>query len=275
MPEDMIQIRGELEGPTSIILAGVHGDEKCGTEALLKLIPNLQIKKGIVWFGYGNPRAIEKNVRYTETNLNRMFKSDDELDDTEKSSYEYERARFLKKYLDKADALLDLHASFTPGAKPFVLCEANANDIVKYLPFDLMVTGFDEVEPGGTDYYMNKMGKIGICAECGYLGDPESTKRAEESIIFFLKARGHIDGEVVAKGLSYIHMYQLYLTKTNKFVLAKPFKDFEEIRSGQVVGTDGSEEIRAPKDSIILFARDRNQINDEGFLLGEKKSSLA
>jgi len=167
-------LNGEKEGPRSIILAGVHGNERCGVEALQNLLPTLKINRGTVWFAYGNPRAIQKNVRYTEANLNRMFKPDKELTKEEKNSYEYERAQFLKTYLDKADVLLDVHSSFTQGAKPFVLCENNALEVAKNLPFDLMVSGFDEVEPGGTDYYMNKAGKIGICAECGYLGNPIS-----------------------------------------------------------------------------------------------------
>ena len=91
MKEEFTQLIGEKEGPTSIILAGVHGDEKCGVEAFKKLLPNLQIEKGRVWFGYGNPRAIEENKRFTEANLNRMFKGDEELSKKDKNSYEYKK----------------------------------------------------------------------------------------------------------------------------------------------------------------------------------------
>jgi len=269
MLDEIIQLKGEEEGPKSIILAGVHGNERCGVDALQTLLPTLKIDRGIVWFVYGNPRAIEKNIRYTEANLNRMFKPDNELSDADKKSYEYQRAQFLKQYLDKSDILLDLHASFTLGAKPFVLCEPNAIEIAKYLPFDLMVTGFDSVEPGGTDYYMNKVGKVGICAECGYLGNQESTERAKNSILSFLKTRGHIEGKITANKLSYIRMYQLYVTKADKFTLAKPFKDFDKISKNQVIGIDGRNKVVAQRDGVILFARNVKRIGDEAFLLGE------
>jgi succinylglutamate desuccinylase len=275
MFEKITQITGKNVGPTSIILAGVHGNERCGIDAFKKIIPTLKIEAGDVFFIYGNPKAIEVNQRFTEANLNRMFKNDDLLSDVEKNSYEYKRVQFLKTYLNQAGALLDIHASFTPNSKPFIICEANAKGIAEYLPVNMIVSGFDQVEPGGTDYYMNSIGKIGICLECGYLNDPKSAVIAKKSIISFLEARGHISNNSKISKQSYIKIYDLCFTKTNNFSLIKPFADFEEILSGQVIGTDGEEEIKTKKDSMILFAQNKNKVGEEAFLLGEKKNSLA
>ncbi|MEI6479932.1 MAG: succinylglutamate desuccinylase/aspartoacylase family protein [bacterium] len=272
MYENVIELVGREPGPTSMILVGVHGNEKCGVEALNKILSKLEIQKGKAFFAYGNPQSIDQNVRYTEANLNRMFKSDELLSEKEKESYEYSRAQFLKKYLDQADVLLDIHASYTPASQRFIICEPNSKEIVKYLPFSLIVSGFDQVEPGGTDYYMNSIGKIGICVECGYLGDQKSTEIAEESIYTFLRAREHVSGERQIYTQNYIQMYSIYITKNN-FKLTKEFSDFEEINLGQVIGTDGKEEVRAQKDSIILFARNVETGGEEAFLLGEKKKA--
>ena len=274
MFEKIIQLTGQKAGPTSIILAGVHGNEKCGIEALQNILPNLEIERGRVWFGYGNPRAIENNQRFAETNLNRIFKGDSLLSGDEKKSYEYERAQFLKKYLDQASALLDIHASFTPESKPFIICEANAKGIIENLPVDLIVSGFDQVEPGGTDYYMNSLGKIGICVECGYLNDPKSAKIAEKSIFAFLKTRGHLKNDATSRDQSYLRMYEKYYAKTDSFSLSQSFEDFETIEKDQLIGIDGKEEIRAKKQSLILFAHNRKRAGSEAFLLGEKKNSL-
>ena len=262
-------------GPTSVVLAGVHGDERAGIEAFKKILPTLQIEKGQVFFGYGNPRAIASNARFVETNLNRMFKPDFMLSEEEKTSYEYARAQLIKKYLDQSDALLDIHASRTPNSTPFVICESNAKGIVEYLPISLVVSGFDTVEPGGTDYYMNSLGKIGVCVECGYFGDPESSRVAEKSIFAFLKSRGHIANDTTPQRQSYLRMYEIYITKTSSFTLAKSFNDFEEVLAGQIIGIDGKKEIYTEKDGVILFARNRKEIACEAFLLGEKKNSLA
>lgn len=268
MREEIIELKGEAPGPTSIILAGVHGDELCGPLAFEKILPNLTIERGQVFFGYGNPQAIEKNVRQLETNLNRMFKSDEDLNEQDKNSYEYKRAQFLKIYLDQSSALLDIHASSDPKSPPFIICEANGEETARCLPVNLVVSGFDKIEPGGTDYYMNKNGNIGVCIECGYRGDPTTSQTAETAIINFLISRGHITGSIETHKQSPIKIFNLYFSQTNHFRLAKDFADFTKIKSGEIIGLDGNKEIRAPKDCAILFAQNTNKIGDEAFLLG-------
>ena len=273
MFEEITKIVGR-EGTTSIVLVGVHGDEKCGVEALEKILPNLEIERGTVLFGYGNPRAIETNKRYTETNLNRMFNDDELLTAKEKGSYEYRRAQFLKTYLDKTEALLDIHASSIPNTRAVAICEANAKEIVKFFPINLVVSGFDKVEPGGTDYYMNSIGKVGICLECGYMKDPQSAKIAEESIFAFLKARGHMTNNLSPQKQTYVQMFKKYFAKTDKFTLSKSFENFEALEENQLIGIDGQEEVKTSNRSLILFAHNGTKVGDEVFLLGEEKESL-
>ena len=272
--EEIIKISGREKGTTSVVLVGIHGDEKCGIEALEKILPTLEIERGVVLFGYGNTRAIEAGKRFIEANLNRMFNGDEQLGANDKQSYEYNRAQFLKTYLNQADALLDIHASSIPNSRAFVICEANASEIVKFFPIDLIVSGFDKVEPGGTDYFMNKNGKIGICLECGYMKNPQSTKVAEESIFAFLKARGHIKNDLTPQKQSYIQMFKKYFAKTDTFTLSKPFENFEVVEKDQLIGIDGQERINSPKRSLILFAHNGTKIGDEVFLLGEEKEGF-
>lgn len=268
--EKIIELIGQTDGSTSIILVGVHGDEICGPIALSKILPTLKIERGRVLFGYGNPKAIKARVRHFEADLNRMFKPEEILSAREPNSYEYNRAKFLREYLDQADALLDIHSSSNPNSQPFIICEENAKDIRKYLPFDLVVSGFDAIEPGGTDYYMNKQSKIGICIECGNSNDPKAISLAEKSILEFLKARGHISGELKRYQQDLINMYSLYLTKTNDFRLVKNFADFESVSQGQPIGIDSKQPVQADRDGIILFAQSKKVVGEEAFLLGEK-----
>ena len=273
MLQEITKVVGRANGATSIVLVGVHGDENCGVEALEKILPSLEIERGVVIFCLGNPRAIEAGERYTESDLNRMFRNDELSTASEKESYEYCRAQLLKTYLDKAGALLDVHASSIPNSKAFVICESNAKEIVKFFPLDLVVSGFDKVEPGGTDYYMNSIGKIGICLECGYMNDPQSVKIAEEGFFAFLKARGHIANNLSPQKQSYVLMFEKHLAKTDRFTLSKPFENFEVLEGNQLIGIDGQEEIRTSKRSLILFAHNGTKIGDEVFLLGEEKES--
>ena len=271
IPTEAIEINGKEPGKTSIILVGVHGNEEGGVEAMNKILPNLSIENGRVIICYANPKAISQKTRYTEANLNRMFLDETDISPDDRKSYEFNRALYLKKYLLESDVLLDIHASNNPNSKPFVICESNAEQIVKYLPVGTVVNGFDTIEPGGADYFMNRNGKVGACIECGYLGDDKSTKIAEESIYAFLKTQGHIPGHVPEHKQSYIQMYELYKSKTNQFILTSKFKDFEYITKDQLIGIDGNEKIFAKEDSIILFAKDTAKVGQEVFLLGKIK----
>ncbi|MEK7132207.1 MAG: succinylglutamate desuccinylase/aspartoacylase family protein [Patescibacteria group bacterium] len=268
MFEEIFELNGNQNGNTSIILAGVHGNEKPGIEALQKVLTNLEIKRGRVLIGYGNPTAMKTNQRFIQADLNRMFKPNDLLSDIDMESDEYARAQFLKNYLNQAGALLDIHSSATPESRPFIICEANAESIIEYLPIDLVVSGFDQVQPGGTDYFMNSLGKIGICVECGYIGNPESSLIAENSIIAFLKARGHLTNDLGRIEKSYIRMSKLYKTTSDCFTLSKPFADFEKLDQNQIIGKDGDKLVRADNEGVILFARNHNKIGEEAFLLG-------
>ncbi|MDP2587267.1 MAG: succinylglutamate desuccinylase/aspartoacylase family protein [bacterium] len=268
--DDAVVITGPQPGPTSLIIGGVHGDETCGSQAVLAAMHDVQVQKGRVLLLFGNPRAIRKNCRFTETNLNRMFRPDSELSQAERASYEYGRAQQLKPYFAEASALLDIHASFTPGSLPFIICEPQSYAVASQLPASIVVSGFDRVQPGGTDYYMNRLGKIGICLESGYLGDPASRKIAQDGITSFLRARGHIDGMPISGSKqTRLSVFLQYRTQTSSFKLARAFNDFAVVRQGEQIGHDGPRSIVAPKTCRIIFARDHSAIGEEAFLLAE------
>jgi succinylglutamate desuccinylase len=271
MSYDIVEMQGKSPGPTSIIMAGVHGNERCGVNAFKKLLPTLKLESGRILFVYGNPRAIDKRTRCTETDLNRMFKNSRDITSTEKRSYEYKRAQLLKKYLNKGTALLDIHASNTPKSERFIICEKNAFNLVKYMDFKKVVSGFDSIEPGGTDYYMNKIGNVGICIECGYNKSKESTQIAINGILSFLRARKHISGKKPTFKQRYYNMYLLYKQKSVRFKLSKQFGDFDKVKLAECIGVDGEKSVKSPKPGIILFARNTKRVGEEVFLLGTVK----
>ncbi len=263
-----IIIESNQPGPTVVILGGVHGNETCGVEAL-NVLQNITIARGTLILIYGNPQAIEQNVRYVEQNLNRMFCNDERLTSELKVSYEYKRSREILPYLHAADYSLDLHASFTPDSEPFIICESNALALVQYLPQDRVCYGFTRLEPGGTDGFMNELGKVGICIECGYLADPKSTRSAILSAQLFLQVLGMLPAVnlVPNKKQYYVEAYELYYTKTDCFRLARSFQDFETMQVGETIGYDGDVAVVSHAKQMILFARDRSAVGAEAFLL--------
>jgi succinylglutamate desuccinylase/ribosomal protein S18 acetylase RimI-like enzyme len=276
--DSIIKIDSGINGPTLAIFAGVHGDEVCGVEAFQKIIPEIKITKGVVYFVYANLNAIKENVRFTESNLNRCFGKDDDLHiQAVKGSYERERALELMLILDKCDALLDIHASTNVNSTPFIICEPHSFDIAKILPgFPIRSYGWDIIEKGGTDYYMNNVKTLsgdngnGICIECGYLGDPAGQKRAENGLLAFLKYFDVIDEDISLienKNQREINAYKIHITK-NDFTKSREFADFELLKNGDLIGIDGDEDILAENNNVIIFPTNKTTSGEEAFILG-------
>ena len=125
----VVEKQGTKEGKNLVVLVGVHGNEVCGVKAADLLLPKLKIKSGTVTFIYANLEAIKQNKRFVEQNLNRCFFNEQSSD--VKQSLEGKTAREIISYLDKADALLDIHASLTKDSVPFVICDESNIQIIK------------------------------------------------------------------------------------------------------------------------------------------------
>lgn len=68
-------------------------------------------------------------------------------------------------------------------------------------------------------------------------------------------------------------MTDLYYTKSDNFVVAKKFADFEELKKGDIIGLDGGVNVTAEKNCIILFPQNKKKTGEEGFLLGKTISN--
>jgi len=266
---DVITLDSKKPGKNVTIIAGIHGNEICGLKAFAEIIPKLKITSGKVNFVYGNPKAIEKNVRQIDVNLNRIFKANSKLTKNEKKSYEYSRAKKLKKILDQSDALLDIHSSRNKNSVPFIITDKKNFPIAKKLPFKIKSSGWDKIEAGGTDDYMNKQNKINICVECGYNLDPKAVNKAKVAIKKFLKLTNNLRNNRTLHQYRQktINAYYVYHTKSDNFKLKKKFKDFEKIKKGTIIGTDKNKKITVSKNSYIVFARDCQQSDSEAFVL--------
>lgn len=257
-------------GPNVVILCAVHGNEPCGVEALKNLLPVLNIKKGKVTCVLANPAAYKDSARGTESNLNRVFENDEILSKEDIGSYEYKRSKFLTKFLKDADYLLDVHSYYNKRGQPFVICEPKSFDIVKNFDVNIVLSGLDEIHQGSTDRFMNSIGKYGICIECGQHDDSSSIGVAEDSIKRFLSNLGMIDGFdfVTNTEMRYANAEYMHISKVN-FKPSREYKNFEKIKKGEVLGTDGGDNVIAPYDGFIVFCNELDESGEEAFVFGK------
>ena len=112
---------GLAPGPALLVLGAVHGNEICGTQAIMQLLQDidagtLAIERGSVTFvPITNPLAYQLKRRFGDRNLNRNMAPSAIPQD-----FEDRIANVLCPLLDAHDVLLDLH-SFHTGGSPFVM----------------------------------------------------------------------------------------------------------------------------------------------------------
>lgn len=261
-----IIINGQKKWPVVAIIWWTHGNEICWIELIKNLSKNLKIKNWKVVLIYWNLEAINKWVRQIGMNLNRAFLEDDKLNTEQKNTYEYKRSREIMKILENCNYSLDIHSSPTIASPPMIIVENNATEIASYLPFNIICTWFDTIEPGSTEYFMNRIGKVGLWIECWNHNDPIAIERAWECVSALLWYFGMIDFKIRKYEHKRFIAKSEYKTKTTEFRIERSFSDFEPIIKWELIGRDSWEPVYAENNWYILFARDRNIIGVEWFL---------
>lgn len=253
----------EKKGNITTIMVWVHGNELSWPNAIIEIIKTLKIQSWKVFIIFANLKALQQNVRQTEKNMNRSF-----VQSNTGTTYEDKRAREIMKILEKSDYLLDIHNTLNiENSIPFLISEHP--ELWKYFDVEKIVSGFDELHPGGSDGYMNEIWKIWLCLESGSIYDPKWPEIAKKWILNFLKYTKNIVGiPETFSNQEYIKFDTIYKNKTLDFKFTKTFEDFEKIEKWQIIWYDGNTEIFSDRDGYIIFTYIPKYIGDEVFCLG-------
>ncbi len=219
-------------GPRLIVLGAVHGDETCGTRAVLRTIAELDtgtlalVAGSVTFVPVTNPLAYANGRRAGDRNLNRRL-----APTAAPHEYEDHVANWLCPLLAAHDVLLDLHSFSAPGV-PFVFFGPADND-GPLEPFahaareealavrlgvrraacgwlDTYAAGTArrravaaahpdaalDLDPRygiGTTEYMRSVGGWGVTLECGQHADPQAPEVGYRAIVATLAHLGLVD----------------------------------------------------------------------------------
>jgi len=275
------------DGPKFLVLAAVHGNEKCGTVAVQRIIREIDdgkiiLTKGSVTFvPITNSWAYERDVRFVERNLNRYL-----VPHEKPNTYEARLGNVLCGLLEDCDVLLDIH-SYTVGGPAFASISKNSpreREFAAVLGAESLIGGWEEAyaasatahsdpnESTGTNGYARRHGALGVTLECGQHKDPRSPEVAYRAIHNGLRYLGMIgessEKPAVLKKPPYVAVRRvIYRTAEGHF--AKPWKNFERVERGELLASyqDGSK-IEAPDDGYIVLPKEDVSIGGEWFYFG-------
>lgn len=231
---------GEGDAEYSIV-GSIHGDEPCGKKAIERFLESdYEIKKPVK-FIIANEEALEHNVRFLDTDLNRSFPGDI---DSEKHE-ERLAAKIMEEV--KGTKVLDLHTTRS-YPEPFANF-SNLNDTEISL---IKAAGVKNAVLFSEDSGSLHKKVDGIVVETGYQQTEEAVENAYDIIVNFLAANGVIGADYKLSDPT-IFQYDGTVDGDWEFVA----ENFHEVKKGEVFARRDDEELRAEEDFYpVLMSTD-------------------
>ncbi|MBL8288612.1 MAG: succinylglutamate desuccinylase/aspartoacylase family protein [Rubrivivax sp.] len=279
-------------GPHVLVNALTHGNEFCGMVAATHLLDTgVRPRIGTLTVSFANVAAYESfdasrpfDSRQLVHNLNRIWSSG-WLEGGE-ASPELERARELRPAVAAADHILDLHST-SNDVPPFWVYphfERNGRAALAIgLPrvHLVMPLGLGSGTPVIQHGRHGDAGHHGVAlvAECGQHFKRASGETARRVTMRFLAHFGLVDaaaadsegdsaaaagdqaaGPGPAPPPRRYELLQTCMVRTTAFAFTRPLRGFETFAEGELIATDGDDEIRAPCDDCTVMMPTRAAI---------------
>jgi len=256
-------------GPHVLINALTHGNEVCGMVAVTHLLDaGVRPRVGTLTVSFAHVQAYESfdvgrphDSRLLVHNLNRVW-SAEWLDGTQDSP-ELRRARELRPVVASADHILDIHSTSQP-VEPFWVYpgyERNAaaalaigRPSVHLLMPKGMRTGTPLIQHGR--HGQEQGTGVALVVECGQHFLRSTADTAIAVTHDFLAHFGLVERESAAPAPGPQRRFELLATpliKTESFRFVRPLVGMETFANGELIATDGPDEIRAPCDDCTVF----------------------
>lgn len=265
------------KGPVIGITMCTHGNEPSGLAAMHYLINEYNIKdklkKGRVLFVLNNRKAVEKyfrskkqldkeRCRYLELNMNRLPDNLETLKDDKR--YEVVRAKELIPIWGEFNCATDIHSTLLPSEPMIIEVHKGSEKYTKGFPIKRVIKNIAQIQIGkpACFFYGNKLIKT-VEIEAGSHEDQKSYETAIKCTLSFLANTGVIIHNVpnTPKRISHKVVGSIILPDTS-YSLPKIFKTFQRVRKGEVLASNGTDDIVSPVDGTVIFAPRHKKVSN-------------
>ncbi len=264
-------------GPHVLVNALTHGNEFCGMVAACHLLDHaVRPAIGTLTVSFANVAAYRSfdpaqpfESRQLVHNLNRIWSSA-WLDGPEHSP-ELERARAMRPVVAAADHILDLHST-AQEVQPFWVYPAYGRNAAAALAIGrpsvhlVMPQGLGSGTPliqhglHGTDHHHG----VALVAECGQHFRRATCDLAVQVTLDFLAHFGLVERAAHDRHTpapqQRFELMQTWVVKNEDFRFSRPLVGFETFAQGELIATDGPDEVRAPCDHCTVLMPTRKAI---------------
>ncbi|ELY95842.1 succinylglutamate desuccinylase/aspartoacylase domain-containing protein [Natrialba taiwanensis] len=219
--------------PEIAIVAGVHGDEPCGVRAIERLLDEQPTVSRPVKLIVANEKALERQVRFVDEDLNRAFPGDPDAE-----THEGRLANELVSAL--GDCLTFSMHSTQSHADPFAIVNEVSETATTVCP-QLPVVAMVETSEFAEGRLFSTVETIEV--ECGLQGSETAAQNADRLTRAFLTAVGALPGDTVRRDLPVFRLTDV-IPKERAEKYEVFVENFTEVPAGDpFVAADGVEQI--------------------------------
>lgn len=226
--------------PEVAVVGGIHGDEPCGVHAVETLLADSPTVERPVAFVTANEEAVERGVRYVDTDLNRSFPGD-----PDSTAHEERLAARLVDEIGDCTTLA-LHSTQSYAGMFALVDEVDdlARRVCPRLPIDAVI---ETSEANEGRIFAGVPATIEV--ECGYQGSPAAADNAVTITRAFLRALDVLPGEPDGTDGD-LPVFDLGgpIPKDVGDVYEVYANNFEEVRVGERVAATDGEPVVAEED---------------------------
>lgn len=216
--------------PDLVIVGSVHGDEPTGKRTIEKVLEeDLEFKKPVK-FVIANERALEKDERYLEADLNSAFPGNKDSD-----KYEERLAAKITEEV-KGKTVLDMHTTQS-SELPFATFKSKDEDTLELIRDTGVKKGICFPSDSGV---LIEQASNGVIVETGIQGTKKAEEDAYKLLKNFLAARGVIDGEY---SRSDPELFEYLETVQGDWEFQA--ENFKKVEKGEIYASNDGEELVA------------------------------
>jgi succinylglutamate desuccinylase len=291
-------IERELDGPTVVATAGIHGNENAGVRAAERVVARLAREKpqtkGRFVCVAGNLAALRERRRFIDLDLNRQWTPekvspliDEPVDESQPAEHAEQRALIDVIGAEVRSArgrvfFLDMHTSSADGPPFMTVGDTLLNrEFSSKFPLPAIL-GLEEQVDGSLLEFLNNYGLVTLGIEGGQHDSEKSVDRLEAVLWTALVATGFLAAPAVpdlgrqrsllaaeSKGIPrVIEVRHRHAVDTaNNFRMEPGFVNFQTVRKGQLLARDSHGDVLCPEDGLILLPLYQGQ-GDDGYFVG-------
>ncbi|MDX1638926.1 MAG: succinylglutamate desuccinylase/aspartoacylase family protein [Balneolaceae bacterium] len=298
------RIDGTDDGPTVIVVAGIHGNEPAGIHALDDLFEKLEGQneqfRGKLVGIRANQRALFEGVRFVDEDMNRIWfpsiidkirrSAVEELHSSERIEIKELLNVISREIPEQSDypvIFVDVH-SFSAQGEMFAITARKENHVELLSSMHVpMIFGIEEALRGTALRYFQDVGFITFALEGGNHQNKLTITNNMAALMLLLAHAGNLPPSAMPDyGKYHEHLqlqnrqlptsvefvYQHIIEEGDRFEMRPGYTNFQPVKKGEWLANDKNGQIRAQCDGFILMPLYQKQ-GDDGFFIVRERAS--